>query len=166
MPVPILTAGRALLGATNALSGAVSASTRTTKGLKVDLTFLGDDELAKDMAQLEPKIQRKVLRQAFRAEAKEIAKIAKSLVPVETGELKKSIKVRAMKRSRVRVGYVVMAGIGIDPDKRNKAMAVEFGTKDRAATPYLRPAHDQRKDRALKNIADELGKRIDKEMKK
>lgn len=61
--------------------------------------------LLKALKQFPGKVQRKILVQESRKAAKTyLLGQAKNAVPKQTGALRKSIKVRALKRSRVRVG--------------------------------------------------------------
>lgn len=103
-------------------------------------------------------------KQAIRSATREVAKHVKieaqKLVPVDTGLLKSSIKVRALPRSRVRVGYICTTG-KVDMEKASKGKRrkkhkfnagkafygafVEFGVPSRkiAAQPFLRPAAEK-----------------------
>jgi HK97 gp10 family phage protein len=69
---------------------------------------------AKQVAKIErmllrlPKgIRNKILRQELRKGAKTLVPPSKSATPVETGKLRRSVKVRAVKRSRKSVGVLV-----------------------------------------------------------
>ena len=91
------------------------------------------------LAILPGKIQTSILRKAMRKTAKQIQGDAKKAAPRETGDLRRSLKVRAGKRSRVRVSVNVLT------DTRNfdddvYAFFVERGTKHAAAQPFLLPA--------------------------
>lgn len=63
-----------------------------------------------ELKALEPKVKNKICRQALRKAAKPVATVAKQLAPKKTGQLRKAIKVRAMKRSRRGVGIEVLTG--------------------------------------------------------
>lgn len=64
--------------------------------------------LLRNLKRLPVKIQRKILREESRKTAKAILlPVAKERVPKQTGALRKSIKVRALKRSTVRTGVRV-----------------------------------------------------------
>jgi hypothetical protein len=64
-------------------------------------------QLDAKLAQLEPKLQKKFTRKALRAVAKKVVDAIKAIIQVEAfnkGVLYKAFKVRALKRSRGRVG--------------------------------------------------------------
>lgn len=103
----------------------------------------GAKELERWMKTFPKRIQNKALRKASRDGAKVVAEDAKRLVPEDTGTLAASIKVRALKRSRNKLGH----GINVGSSKQFStdglpyyASFVELGTKHRPADPFLRPA--------------------------
>lgn len=67
----------------------------------------GDKELIRTLRGLETKLQNKALRTASRKAGKVVATAAKGNAPVDSGQLKRAIKVRAIKRQRNRVGVTV-----------------------------------------------------------
>lgn len=66
----------------------------------VRFTITGHKQLDRKFAALPPKLQKKILRPALRAAAKIVLDQAKANAPVQSGRLKKSLKVKAAKRSR------------------------------------------------------------------
>lgn len=62
---------------------------------------------------------------------------AQEKVAVRTGKLKKSLKTRKGKRSRVSAEHLVVSDVFYAP-------FVEYGTSKRAARPFMRPAADTR----------------------
>lgn len=64
----------------------------------------------KRLQRLEQKEIKKALRTSLRKSAKEALNLARQAAPVETGALKRTMKVRALKRSRVRLGVTVQTG--------------------------------------------------------
>lgn len=62
---------------------------------------------------------------------------ALELVPVRTGKLKKSLKLKAGKRRPTSAEHLVVSDVFYAP-------FVEFGTSKRSARPFLRPAADTR----------------------
>jgi len=82
------------------------------KGLTVQTD--GFEHIQKLLRQLPPILQKGALRKGIRAGAKIIAEEARRRVPVDTGALRKSIKVRAATRLRKKtaVGVRVVAGEG------------------------------------------------------
>jgi HK97 gp10 family phage protein len=77
---------------------------------KTGITIRGLGKLTRQLRKLEPKNARKAIRKAARAAAKPVQIKAKDLAPVDTGLLRKEIKVRAVKRSRQRIGVRVTIG--------------------------------------------------------
>jgi HK97 gp10 family phage protein len=113
------------------------------------IVVTGVKEIDRALKELEPKIQRKVLRQAMRSGMKLVYQEAVQRVPILSGLLKKNVKLRAMKRSRNRQGLLVQ--IKSDPGfyKTSKAgnvawypAAVEFGHGTVPPHPFMRPAYD------------------------
>jgi len=108
---------------------------------KGNVIVTGDKALDKTMATMEAKVQKKVARHAMRVAAKSIIlPAAKRRVPVLSGALKRSLKVKAMKRSRSRIGVAVEAGDGFFKGEQYYSGMVEFGWKSAPAHPFLRPA--------------------------
>ena len=85
---------------------------------RVDLK--GEEELFKKLRTLRKTMQKKIVRQAQRPAFKIVEQTAKAIVPVETGRLRRSIKTRAVKRSRKRFGVMVRTDVPY-------AAPVEFG---------------------------------------
>lgn len=112
----------------------------------------GDRELDRLLASVEAKKVKPALRKGAREGAKETAAQAKANVPTDSGALKRSIKVRALKRSRKTkhlVGARVVTGEGLFKGDNYYGGFVEFGTSKMKAKPYLRPAANQSKQRVF-----------------
>lgn len=75
---------------------------------KVVLT--GVPELDRRMKSLGLKLGKKIVRKAARRAIKPVQSAAQRRAPKDTGALRKSIKIRAMKRSRSNFGVVVTTG--------------------------------------------------------
>lgn len=115
----------------------------------LDVTITGVKEIDRALAQLPPKVAKKVIRQAIRQALKPVAQRAKLLAPRgETGQLKRAIKVRAMPRRRGRIGLEVRVGEGDFKGETFYAAFVEYGTSKMDKKPFMRPAFDQTKDEA------------------
>ena len=108
----------------------------------------GHKELDLKLSIVEPAVQKKVARKGLREAGKIIQNAAKQKLSqnnnVNTGELRKGIRVRAMKRSRSKIGIQVATterseGKAID-GKRFGGAQIETGTKHIRAQPFLRPA--------------------------
>jgi len=126
-------------------------------------TVLGLKKLQKRLRKMEPKLRKKLTRKAIRKAGKVVHEAAKERVPKESGDLKKSIKLRALKRSRKnkhRVGVRVISGGRFFQGEYYYGGHVEYGTSDTAAEPYMRPARDNHKDQVLLVFRTEASKLI------
>ena len=130
----------------------------------VDISMIGDKALQRKFAKLTPAIQKKIARKSFRKAAKLIKASARAKVSVESGALKRGIAVKSAKRKRGRGGQI---GIAVVTPTREKLgidasypwyypAVIEYGSKNHAARPYLRPALDSNRRRALALIGDDL----------
>lgn len=70
----------------------------------------GVEELIKKLRTLRGAQMRKVYRQAMRAAARPILATAKNIVPIGSGRLQRSLKIRALKRSKKLIGVQVTPG--------------------------------------------------------
>lgn len=125
----------------------------------ISVTFTGSAEVKAIFDAMPGKVQKKLIRHALRAAAKAIQEDAKRIAPDETGALAKSIKVRAMKRSRTRVGVQVFTdsdSLQTDGKKGYYAAFTELGTSREAAQPFLRPALEGNKGQAQSMIASDI----------
>lgn len=92
----------------------------------------GIPELNEAFRQFPLKIQKKALRPALRESAKIVAARARQLIPVDTGKAKDTIKVTALKRSRIKLGIKIGAGSNeADGGLPYYVKWLEFGTKVR-----------------------------------
>ena len=80
-------------------------------------------------------LKKNAINEAQRS-AEECAQIARSLVPVDTGALKSSIRVERDEE----LGWSVVVG---DGDDTTYGHFVEYGTVHQAAQPYMTPASEQ-----------------------
>ena len=125
----------------------------------VDIDFKGDVGLQRAFNELTGPKQKKAVRKGLRAGAKPIAERARQLVPRDKGKLRKSIKVKAEKRSRSGLGVIVTSGDDgnlFTGDTYYGGM-VEYGTTKMRARPFFRPAFDSLKDRAAEVARKEIG---------
>lgn len=131
----------------------------------------GDKELMAAFDSLLRNIQRRIARKALREGARPALRRAKSLVPKKTRALKRSFKLRAIKRTRTAVGVVVRTGsraeLGIkDDEKAFYPASVEYGfeTKDGTEVPaqsYIRRAFEETKNEANAKIAAIVGQEVE-----
>jgi len=119
-------------------------------------------------------VKRRIMRPAFRKGAAVVAKAAKRKVTKRYGYLKKSIKYAAARsgmnarvyvdgksyeepRAHTRTGTVRPA---------NYAHLVEFGTRDAAPYPFMRPALAASRPAAMAVITAEAARQFDKQFAK
>lgn len=118
------------------------------KGKFVDISFVGGKELQRRLNRLALKDSKKVVRQAMREAAQPILQRVKFLVPKgDTGELLRSIKLRALPRSRTRFGVRIIAGgtrmrKGKTVGNSGYASFVELGSQHQKAQSFIRQAKD------------------------
>jgi len=145
------------------------------------VTFDGDKELEAAFNALALGAQKKVFRPALRVGGKVILTSIKARVPRKTGNLAKSIKLRASRRSRKRIGVAVFVDKAIlarrkqpknpKPDRREgwHPAHLELGyvrntKKGTFVVPpksFIRAGFDAVKEQALAAIEAEVGRRMD-----
>jgi HK97 gp10 family phage protein len=126
----------------------------------------GDKELDRKLASIPWGVQSKVARQAMRKAGYLIQAAAKGNLSrnqnVDTGQLQKGIKVRALKRSRSRVGIsIATTAERAESGKRYGGMPLEAGTKHMTARPFLRPAGYDNEDKVRAMIVADVEKVLD-----
>lgn len=142
-------------------------------------------ELDKQLKLLPAKIEGRILRGAVRAGAKKFEERAKSLVPVATGDLRKSIRVstrsrRGLVKATVTAGnkeafYAYMVEFGtaqhfIKPRRRKSLFfaGIAKETADHPGSrpkPFMRPALDGGQQEAIAAAAQYIRARLAKEAK-
>lgn len=161
---------------------------------RFDISVLGAPELTKAFAALPDNLERKVLTKALREAGKVLLVAVKARAPRDQGKLASTLKLKAMKRSRRRVGYAVQTGtraeLGIIAKtrisyegsganlrvKRGKETGyypahVEFGHKTEEGThvppnPYMRSSLRSGREGLLAIIRNEIDTGIEREMRK
>ncbi len=119
----------------------------------------------------------KVVRKALKEGSKSMLNTTRNMAPVDSGLMKKSLTVLALKSKPGRVGFRIgfknvqqiversTFGRGIGPRRQhaNKKQkrhfypaVVEYGTKTKPAKPFMRPAFQRNKEGAMKIINEEL----------
>lgn len=94
------------------MSGATIA-----KSVKIIVT--GQKEIDERLQALEPRVAKKIMRSTMRKALRPMQQLAMQLVPKESGELKKNIRIRAGKRSRQHIQINIFHGGKAVPFKRS-----------------------------------------------
>lgn len=121
--------------------------------------------LMKALKQLPKNIQKNVMVGATRAGATALVDEAKANVPVDTGDLKKSIGINRVKAPANSVIFAVSP-------RRGKGLGgwyahfVEFGTSKQSAQPFMRPAYENSADEALRRAKEYVQDRLPYEVAK
>jgi HK97 gp10 family phage protein len=158
----------------------------------MSITLKGDKEIRAALKELPNKVRVRVLVGANRKTMQRALRIAKSLVPEDTGQLKKSLGIRTFKNAKrgtvtatlgPRKGFAgefqsktlgrgeggrfqtILGGKRrVDPQKY--AHLVEFGTVKTEARPFLRPALQQVEGDIESTYAKEVFDGIEREWDK
>lgn len=126
----------------------------------------GVKEVQRAFLELEPKVARKVVRQALRKAVKPIQAAAKADAPVKSGKLKKAIKVRAMRRKKGRIGVLAIIGKGDFQGETWYGSVQEFGARKRRrirAKHFMKKAYESKKAQAAAIAEAEIGPGIERE---
>jgi HK97 gp10 family phage protein len=128
------------------------------------ITITGDRTVDRRLKQFGPKLAKKIFSKVIRKAAKPVLETARNAVPVDSGDLRRSLKIRARKRSRRNkntVGVQVVTGERFFKGELFYGGFLEFGwrTGKRGSDkrtqvqpkPFLRPAYDQNKS-TVRNI--------------
>jgi HK97 gp10 family phage protein len=142
---------------------------------RFDISMLGVPELSQALAALPEKLERKVLTKALRQAGKYYLMLAKARAPRDQGRLSSTMKLRALKRRKGRVGVMIQTGtrseLGIDPKQRGYYPAhTEFGHRDRAgvhhpANPYMRTSLKTGESAMVAILRQEIDNGIEAEMR-
>lgn len=133
--------------------------------MSVTVKVEGLREISAALEQLPEAVTKQVMKRVLIARAKPIADTAKANCPVESGELKNSIKVSGrLSRSQAREARESASEVEvyIGPSPLPYAHLVEFGSIHNAPQPYMRPAWDGAKGTLLTNLAADLWAEIKK----
>lgn len=123
------------------------------------VTITGDKALLSKLSKLRKTQAKKAIRVGSRAGSKIIQSAAKENVPVVTGALRTSIKVRALPRSRKWTGTQVTTRVeGGVP----YASFVELGTHRMKARKFIKGAVEQAGATAAQTFIDGIASEIDK----
>ena len=136
--------------------------------VKVD----GLSELGKRMKGLSEDVNKKIARASTGAGASVIKKAATAKVPRDTGNLAKNVIAKRIPPGEtaltsehivtVRQGKLTEKQKGSGLQDAFYGRFVEFGTVNMPAQPFLRPAFDENKERAIQAIKDRIAARLAK----
>ena len=151
-----------------------------------EFVIQGMRELAMNLDQFPEKLKRKALDRVLRRGGRYVSLLAKELVPVRSGALRRSIRVTIVRRGNF-VTARVIAGRRVKKDDPYYAWMVEGGTKPHEirpkgkkslflaglfsevvkhpgarARPYLGPALEKGAETALELMRDELADQIER----
>lgn len=129
----------------------------TKSGGGVSLDIHGDRELIDALSKLAVGMRTKVLRAAMRKGMDLVTAAVRAAAPVRTGRLRNSIETANGKtNSKWKVRVLTRPRSGLYKGDAYYAAFVEFGTKKMAARPYMTPAFDANKARAVAVAREEI----------
>lgn len=132
--------------------------------MAAEIKITGLKELQAKLAELPSRVSKKIAREGLTKGARIVRDRAKELVPVDDGDLRKSIKVRGLMRAK-QMGFLkATKGIdqGVPPVGKEVAATaphahlIEKGRKGAAAQPFLSAALEQTRDAVVAAIADSV----------
>ena len=103
----------------------------------------GLPELDATLNKFPTRLRKIMARKGMKIAAEPVLTIAKSLVPVDQGQLKAKMRIYSAKLGKRQRRSAVGASVSWPKSKNSPAhyaAATEFGTNDRPAQPFLRPA--------------------------
>ncbi len=119
--------------------------------------IIGLEAIIAKLNALPDKLEKKVLRAAVRKGANIIRDKARSYVPYDSGELKKSITTSSIKAKRGVIAF------NIRPRNNKKrgvsvfyGRFIEYGTSKMSAKPYMRPAYDEAENQVLETVINDI----------
>ena len=118
----------------------------------MEIEIVGLRELEDKLSNLDEKLSR-ALEEALEEIAEKIRDDAKSFAPVDTGSLRKSIRVE--REGELQFSVVAGGGGVINPRTGREvdyAGYVEFGTSRMSPQPYMQPALEKNRDEILKIV--------------
>lgn len=134
--------------------------------LKASVVIENQHVVERLLRDLGVKLERKIIRSAMRKGMKPMLDATKKNAPVDTGLMRKSLVVRALKnkpgRIALRIGFknvdAIVQKSSKDPKKKRwfYPAVVEYGGKNRTAHPFMRPAFDSNKQQSIDTINKEV----------
>lgn len=158
--------------------------------LKATVEVLGLEELKKSLHLLSKTGAKRAIRKAMRAGTNKMLAATKENAPVDTGLMKKSLVVRALKRKRGRIGFRIgfknvhellakSNNTTVEEEAKAKLSShikgkkrhfypavVEYGSQNHEPNPFMRSAFERHKDESKRTITEVAHREIEAEMKK
>lgn len=122
----------------------------------MEIEIVGLRELEDKLSNLEEKLTN-ALAEALEEIAVKIRDDAKGFAPVDTGSLRRSIRVE--KEGKLQVSVVAGGGGVINPRTGREvdyAGYVEFGTSRASPQPYMQPALEKNRDEILRIVKEKV----------
>lgn len=137
---------------------------------RLELSLTGHDAIVKAFNELPAKLQRSILRPALRAGAKVLRASVQASAPRsdEAPHMADSLKIKALKRKRGRVGYVVITAkrpiLGIKAADTYYPAHIEYGYRHNGkhvpANPWMKRGLEAGRAAAMNTVAREIGQRM------
>lgn len=126
----------------------------------------GLEALINNLYALPEKVEKRVIRAAVRQGANVIKKKAQDYVPIDKGDLKKSIKVSGAK---AKPGVIAFKIRPVGSKKKGGNIFYgrfqEFGTSKMVAHPFMRPAYDEAGEDVLNTVINTIKSKLDEAVK-
>lgn len=120
------------------------------------IIITGVPEIDRKLRTLEPRLQKKVVRQAMRAGMKLVESAARALAPRDSGQLAAGIKTRAARARRGTITIEVRVGEGDFKGETFYGGFQEYGTKHQPAHAFMKPAFETKGEAARDATLSEL----------
>lgn len=133
------------------------------KGVKIE----GMDELQATLKDVLPREARNILRRTTLKIASQVRDVVRQRAPVDTGNLKKSIKSKRDKGTPTNItASVYVDKSGGKSGKGYHYHFVEFGTVKMSARPFIVPTVEEMRPGLSEEYRKEFGVQFEKEMQK
>jgi len=122
----------------------------------MEIEIIGLKELEEKLSNLEEKLS-KALAEALEEISEKIRDDAKNFAPIDTGALRKSIRIE--KKGKLQVSIIAGGGGVINPRSGREvdyAGYVEFGTSRMAPQPFMQPALEKNRDEILRIVKEKV----------
>jgi len=135
--------------------------------MKQTLIITGIKDIDRRLRTLEPRIQKKVVRQAMRRGMKLMADAVRSRVPIYTGLSRKAVKVRAVKkrkRSSIMIEVALSSKIMGTVKPSPKGAVFYPAVVEYKKHPFMRPAFQAKGEATRQYIINDLRFGIEREI--